>query len=221
MTSPTTLKPHHGVLKGKGTALVGVAVEASGFVGAERLQHRVPDRAVRIMAIHATHGVLGYFVVKRSLKLRPHIQMAALAQLVYRRGFPNYQPVGSVGVDLVARRAGYLILGMAALQPSNLGGLIQVAGEADLVIGDGGQLCGIANVRRRCGFGMLGSRTMAGFTSSTLPATFLVRLHQIVLTFCKGRRDIFVTSGARVGARVSRRQRSRSRAAESRRQKQH
>ena len=115
MTSSTTLESHHGVLKGKGAALVGVAVEASGFVSTERLQHRSPDAAVRIMAIHAAHGVLGYFVVKRSLKLRPHIQMAANAKLVYRRSFSNHQAVGSVGVDLVARRAGDLILGVAAL----------------------------------------------------------------------------------------------------------
>lgn len=53
VTRAATLKPHWGMLKRKGTALVPVAIEASQFVGAERLHHRRTDAAVRIVAIDA------------------------------------------------------------------------------------------------------------------------------------------------------------------------
>ena len=64
MTGLAAFKAHRGMLEGERAALVAVAIETSRLVGRETLQHRRPDAAVRIVAIHAAHGAFGKLVMK-------------------------------------------------------------------------------------------------------------------------------------------------------------
>jgi hypothetical protein len=137
---------HWGVFESKRTALVAVAPEAAGFVGRKNLHHAGPEASVRIVAIHARHGAFRQPVLERPLKLAPDAGMTGGALSVNLRSFARDQTEGSVGMNLVAGRARNLILGVAALQTTDVCRLIQVTGQADFVGGDSCQLRGIADI---------------------------------------------------------------------------
>ena len=146
MTGRAAFKPHRTVLESERAALVAMAIQASRFVRAESLRHAGADAAVGIVAIDTTHSALRQLVVVRPLKLSPDVDMATRALLIQRGWLALDQSVGPVGVNFMAGRAGDLILGMTALQPAHVCGLIQVTAEADLVGCRGTKLAGIANV---------------------------------------------------------------------------
>jgi hypothetical protein len=117
---------------------------------------------MRVVAIHAGHGAFGQAVLVRPLELGPNRRMAACAQLVDRRHFSGDEPVGAVAVDGVAGGTTHLVLGMAALDAADVGGLIQMALQA-VAIGLSGRQVGRVNDIRfvgRCG--VLPARTVAG-----------------------------------------------------------
>ena len=133
MATGAALKTYRRVLKGERAALVAVTLQTSGFVGCENLRHRGPDAAMRVVTIHATHRALRKFVMKRLLKLRPLRYMTGPALFIDCRRLANYHSEGSVGMYLVAGGAGHLVLGVAALQPSDVCRLIHMTAHADLV----------------------------------------------------------------------------------------
>ena len=137
MTRAATLKPYGSVFKRKGPPLVPVAVEASRLVGGEGLQHGRANASVRIVAIDARHGAFGQFMVIRPLKLRPDIQVTAGALVVDSGGLADHQVMAAIRVNLMAGRAGNLVLHVTALETPYLRRLVQVATEADLVGGGG------------------------------------------------------------------------------------
>ena len=211
MTGGASLEAHGAMLEGKWTSLIAVAAQAPRFIGGETLRHRRPDAAVRIVAIDAAHRAFGKFVVSGPLKLRPHIDVTRGALLIDRDRLAHHQRVPVVGVNLVTRGAGDLILGMTALQSAHVRGLVQVTGQADFIGSGRGELGGIANVGGVGRFGMLLSRSMAGFAGSALPLMFRIAFYggtfrgcgtlghdvqTVVRSLGEGLEDIFVTGSA-------------------------
>ena len=62
MASGATFEAHRLVFECEWTALIAVAIQTSGFVCAKALLHRGANGTVRIVAIHAAHGVLRQLV---------------------------------------------------------------------------------------------------------------------------------------------------------------
>jgi hypothetical protein len=133
MTGSATLKANGGVLEGEGAADLRVALEASRFVGGCELHHARTEASVRVVAIDARHGVLHQAVGERLLKGRPDGQMASGAELIDVGRLARDESEGPVGVNLVAGGASNLILGVATRDAAHLGGLVQMASEADAV----------------------------------------------------------------------------------------
>ena len=73
VTRLAAFKAHRSVFEGERSALVAMARETSRLVGRKTLEHRGPDAAVRIVAIHAAHSAFEKFVMKRPLELGPDI----------------------------------------------------------------------------------------------------------------------------------------------------
>src|ERR1700693_1146616 len=73
VTRLAAFKAHRSMFERERSALVAMAGEAPRLIGREALEHRGPDAAVGIEAIHAAHGAFGKFVMKRPLELRPDI----------------------------------------------------------------------------------------------------------------------------------------------------
>src|SRR5579864_8372990 len=96
-------------------------------------------------------------------------------------------------MHFMARRARDLILGVAALQPADVGRIVQVTGKADLVRRRGSQLRWIANIVGRGGFGVLLRGPMAGFARPPLPTALLVGVLYMMRTLGEGDRNVFVT----------------------------
>lgn len=195
-------KTHGRMFERKGSALIAVAGKTTGLVGREILDHRGPDSAVRIVAIHAAHAAFRKLVVKRTLELRPDIQMTTAALRVDGIGLACYQSGGIVGVHLMAGRTRNLVLGVAAFQASDVCRLIQMTGETDFVGGRRGELSRIPNVIGRRPFCMGLSRTMAGFASASLPASLCVRLYLVMGTLGKTVENVFVTNLAGFRTRI-------------------
>ncbi len=91
VTCRAAFKPERRMLEGERPALIAMALEAARFIGRETLEHRGPDGAVRIVAVHAGHGTLGNFVMERALELRPLVEMTTRAQFVRGVGLANHQ----------------------------------------------------------------------------------------------------------------------------------
>src|ERR1700682_4040138 len=121
------------MLEGERTAFIPVTVETSRFVRGEYLRHCRANAPVRIMAIDAGHRAFRQLVVVRPLELRPDIDVTARALLVNRGSFASHKAQRPVGMNLVTRGAGHLILDMAALQSANVRRLVQVARQAAAV----------------------------------------------------------------------------------------
>ena len=57
MAGGTGLEADRGMLKRKRTSFVAMAAVTTRLIGGEGLSHRAAGSSVRIMAIHARHGV--------------------------------------------------------------------------------------------------------------------------------------------------------------------
>ena len=192
VAAPATFKTHHRMLEGERTAFIPMTVEASWFIRREYLGHCRPHGAVWIMAIDAGHRALRQLVVVGPLKLRPNIDVTARALLVDRRSFASYQAERSIGMDLVTRGAGHLILDMAALQAANVRRLVEVARKTGAVHFGGRELGGIADVGGAGAFGVLAARTVARFTRARLPTALFVFFNRYVRILLERLVDVFV-----------------------------
>src|SRR5450755_401283 len=115
MARCAAFKTNRGVLKRERTSLVSVTLQTAGFIGRENLCHRRPNTSVRIVTIHAAHRPFGQFMGKRFLKLRPCGYMTGSALCVDIRSLSHHHAERPVSVYLVARCAGDLVFGVAAL----------------------------------------------------------------------------------------------------------
>jgi len=73
VTSLAAFKAHRCVFEGEWAALVAVAAEASRLVGREDLEHRGPNAAMGIVAVHAAHVAFRELVMEWPLELRPDV----------------------------------------------------------------------------------------------------------------------------------------------------
>jgi len=202
VATSAAFKTHGPVLEGKRTALVAVAGEAAGFVGGKRFGHLRPHAAVGVVAVHATHGFLRKSVVIRALELRPNLKMTCRTLLVDPGGFTHDKSLRPAIVDFVARGACDRIFGVAALQTSDVGGLVQVTTEANAIRGRGRQLRGVADgggVRR---IGVLLAGAVAGLAGMSGRTPLLIRLEQMVRALREGSCDVFVAGPARIRSSV-------------------
>ena len=81
---------------------------------------------------------------------------------------------------------------MAALQPTRVCGLIQVAREAGLIRFSGTKFGGISDVFGRSRFSVLACRAMAGLTCLPDAAIFLLRFYGTMRTFSEGVENILM-----------------------------
>ena len=143
MTRLAAFKAHRGMLESEWTALVAVTAEASRLISGKSLEHGGPDAAVGIVAVDAAHVAFGKLVMERTLELGPLVQVAACAQLVRGFGFTNHQRLTLM--HFMASGTGNLIPGVAALEPADLRGLVQMTGQTDFVGGRGDQVRRVAD----------------------------------------------------------------------------
>jgi len=183
---------HGSVLEGEGSALVAVALEAAGLVGVSGLDGARPQGSVRIVAIHARHGAFRKAMFVGPLETGPLGGVATGAELVDVRELAGHQAIGSVLVDGVAGHATHLVFGMSAVDSSHVGGLIEMAGEAELVGLRGLELGGLPDIGGIHGFRVLASGAMAGLAGVVFKAAFLVLFHYLVGVFLEGVEDVFV-----------------------------
>jgi hypothetical protein len=148
MARGAAFESHRFMLECEGAALIAVAVETSGFVGAEALLHRGAYGTVRIVAIDAAHRVLRQLVMVGLLELRPYVQVATGALRIDRGVAVWYQTQGPIRVNFVATHARDLILGMTVLQSAHLRRRVEMAIHANLVGRSHGQLRRLADIRR-------------------------------------------------------------------------
>src|SRR4051812_47031333 len=98
----------------------------------------------------------------------------------------------SVLVNRMACRAAHLVLGMTTIKTPEVGRLILMAGEANLVGFAGFQLGRLPDIRRRYGFGVFTARTMAALTRFGVEMTFLIGFHYLVRVLLECIEDILV-----------------------------
>ncbi len=103
-------------------------------------------------------------------------------------------------MHLVAGGTRDLVSGMAAFQPSDVRGLVQMARQADFVRRGSSKFAGVPNVVRRWAFGVCLSGPVAGFAGLPLPSPFRVRFHTVMGTLGERIIDIFVADLTCVGA---------------------
>lgn len=207
VTRLTAFKPYRRMFERKRTALVAVAFEASRLVGSETLKHGRPDAAVRIVAVHTAHRFLGKPVMERALELGPLIEVTAGAQLIGCISLANHQWLALM--HFVARRAGDLIVGVAAFEASDLGRLIQMTGETDFIGRRGRQVRRILNI---AGGRSLGVRLAGPMTRLALPAhpsELGVDRQLVMRVLGEEVVSVFVTDLAGVRSGVTRRKRLR------------
>ena len=192
MAGTAAFKAYGRVFESEGSAFVAVAAETARVVGGEHAAGGGLDAAMRIVAIDAAHGAFGHAMVIGFLELRPDILMASGALGVDLRRFADYQAVGAVGMDLVTGHAGDRVIAVAALQASDVGGLVEMAGEAGLVGGRGGELGGIADESCVARAGVQRTHAVAGFTAASFESAFGGDLDDVVGTLQERIVDVFV-----------------------------
>ncbi len=190
MTRLAAFKPERCMFKRKWTALVAMAPKTSRLIRSEGFDHRGPDAAMRIVAVHTAHIAFGKLVVEGPLELGPDVQMTTSALRIDCFGLANHQ--GFRGMNFMAGGAGDLVLGVAALQPPHVRRLIQMTSETDLVGCRRGELARIADIVGRGSFGMGLPGTMASFAPAALPPSFRIGLHHLVRTLGESIIDILV-----------------------------
>jgi len=82
MAALAALFAHGGMLEGKGSALVAVALETAWLIGARHLHQAGFEAAVRVVAVHAAHGALGNAMRERLGECRLDVDVAAFAKCV-------------------------------------------------------------------------------------------------------------------------------------------
>ena len=80
--------------------------------------------------------------------------------------------------------------------------LAPVTSQAEFVGRGGRELCGIADVLSRRGFGVLLSRAVAGFAGLALPAALLVRFHRVMRVLRECVCQILMAGSASFGTRI-------------------
>ena len=155
---------------------------------------------MRIVAIDAGHGAFRQPVLVGPLETGPDVGVALGALRVDVGRFARHQAVRSVLVNRVARGATHLVFGMTAINASDMGGLVQMAGEAELVGFGGLEFGRVADVGGGHRFGVFAAGSMARFAGFGLPAALLIGFHDLVRVLLKGVEDIFVASLAGGGA---------------------
>ena len=136
---------------------------------------------------------------------RHDVDVARGALFIDRRGLARDHAERAVGVNLVASRAGHLILGMAALQTPDVRRLAQVASQADLVGRGGSQLRWIANIFGRNRLGVFLAGAVARFAGFSLPSAPGIRFHRVMRVPRESVGDILMARPAGFGTRIRRR----------------
>src|SRR5262249_34341169 len=162
MARSAPLNLYGSVLEDKGAAEVGMALVAVRFIRRNRPDLPWQETAVRIMAIHASHGGLRQLVRERLLKSGPYVLVAARTELIHFRVLPRVQMVESL-VNRVARGAWDGVLYVRSPDPPDLRALVEVTLQTVLIRALRRDLRRVHNVGRRQRLRMLGTRTMACF----------------------------------------------------------
>ena len=186
VTSGAAIETDRTMFKRKGTAFVAVAPHAARLIGRERLAHRGARGTVRIVAIHARHGVFRHLMAKRFGKLSLHRNVARFALSVHRGRLACHQSGAARLVNFVTTGARDRIFRVDTLNASGLSGLIEMASEASLV---GGPRY-IGNAGR---FRMFGTATVTGFAGVLFPVFTLAGFDDAVRTLQQSFGDVFVT----------------------------
>ena len=204
MASSAAFKAHRSVLKSKRTALVSVAGEAARLIAGKCSGHFRPDAPVGVVTVHATHCFLGKPVVVRLLELRRNLKVTTRALLVDPHNLAHYQSVWPIFVDCVARCARDRVFGVAALQASNVGRLVQMATEANAICRGGSELRRVADGRRIPRLGVFLAGAVAGLAGMSCRTPFLVCIDQMVRTLREGSCNVFVAQPARIRSGIGR-----------------
>ena len=80
MAGGAAVELHRRMLERERSALIAMALQATRFARRERLRHRRTHGAVRVVAIHALHGIFRNLVPEGHFELRLDIGVAAFAQ---------------------------------------------------------------------------------------------------------------------------------------------
>src|SRR4051812_48098072 len=131
MARAAAFQADRSMFKRKRPALISVTLEAARLVGIGGLNRARELRAVRIVAIDASHRAFWHAMLKRFLETCPDVRMALGALLVHVGGFAGHQALRPILMDGVAGHATDLVFGVGAVQSAHVGRLIEVAGEAD------------------------------------------------------------------------------------------
>jgi hypothetical protein len=206
MTGLAAFKAHRRMLECEGAALVAVAFEAPRFVGREALQHNRTNAAVRIMAVHAAHRAFAELVMEWALELGPLVEVTTGAQLIGCIGLAKHQRLFA-GVHFMASRARDLIVRVAAFEPPDLCGLIQMTAETDFVGSRSRQIGRILNIAGGRSLRMRLAGTVTGLTLATYPSPLGVDSQRVMWVLGQTVIDAFVTNLAGIHSRVAGRKR--------------
>lgn len=198
-----TLQLHGSVRECEWPTEIAVALEASRLIRIYRLEGASQNAAVRVMAIHAGHGSFRKAVMIDPLKTGPNGGMALCAERVDFLVGPRDQTGGAM--DRVACEATHLVSDMAALDAPDLGGLIQMTLETNLVRRGRLEPGGISNVGGAGGFGVAAGRAVAGFAGVSDGVVLRIGLRQIMRIVFEGVEEILVTGLANFRADILRR----------------
>src|ERR1700680_5317730 len=124
---------HRSMLESERTALVAVTVEAAGFIGVRHAHQAGFEAAVRIVAIHALHGILGNPVFERLRERRFHIDVAALALGIDLRRFARHQSLRPAGMNRMTRGTRDGVAGMAGFEAARGSRLISMTSETSAI----------------------------------------------------------------------------------------
>jgi len=182
------------MLEGEGAAFVTVAFEATRLIGVHCLDGARQQSAMRIVAIHAGHRAFGKTMFVWALETGPDVSVAVRAQRIDVWDLAGDQSIGTVFVHRVAGYAAHLVLGMAAIDAPDVGWLVQMAGEANLVRFGGFEFRRLAYVGGGHGLRMLATGAVTGFASIVLKAALLVLFDYLMGVFLESVEDVFVAS---------------------------
>src|SRR5258708_1937722 len=104
MTTGTALQANRSMFERERAALIAVTLEATWFVGGNRLHRARQKTSMRVVAIHARHRTFGQLVFMRSPKRRPDRGMARCAGGIDGGGLSRKQRLAGL-VDGMAGHA--------------------------------------------------------------------------------------------------------------------
>ena len=147
---------------------------------------------MRIMAVDTAHRAFRQPVVVRLLEGSPDVLVAAGALSIDFHRLAGHQSIRSVGMDLMAGDARDGIIAVAALEASDMRGLIEMTFETGLVGGRRGQFSGIMNQRRVARTGVQRPHSVAALAAMPFVAPLGRDLDHVVRALNEGIEDIFV-----------------------------